>query len=285
MKPENIPYCPEQVYKDKGWKGYGDFLGTGTIRPQDIKFIPIEEAKIFVHLLKLKSCREWYKYCASGKKQTNIPSRPDRTYKNQGWSGWRDFLGRRFRKFNEAKIFVKSLNLKNVKEWKKYRKTNKKPKDIPSNPKKVYKEEGWIHWGDFLGTNRNIKSSEIKFILFEEAKKFAHSLKLKGTKEWYRYCKSMAKPMDIPARPDVQYKNKGWTNWGDFLGTGNVAPQNMKFRSFEESRKFAKSLKLKSHAELKEYCKSDNKPIDIPSNPNLVYKNKGWKGCRNFLGY
>jgi hypothetical protein len=27
--PEDIPVSPEGVYKDKGWEGYGDWLGTG----------------------------------------------------------------------------------------------------------------------------------------------------------------------------------------------------------------------------------------------------------------
>ena len=29
-----------------------------------------------------------------------------------------------------------------------------------------------------------------------------------------------------------------------------------------------------------EYCKSVEKPDDIPSNPYMVYKNSGWKNCR-----
>ena len=29
------------------------------------------------------------------------------------------------------------------------------------------------------------------------------------------------------------YKNKGWNNWGDWLGTGVVANQNKSFLSFD----------------------------------------------------
>ena len=33
-KPADIPSNPNQTYADKGWKGMGDWLGTGTIAPR-----------------------------------------------------------------------------------------------------------------------------------------------------------------------------------------------------------------------------------------------------------
>jgi hypothetical protein len=33
----------------------GDWLGTGSVRPQDIKFLPFEKAKEFAHSLGLKN--------------------------------------------------------------------------------------------------------------------------------------------------------------------------------------------------------------------------------------
>jgi hypothetical protein len=54
--------------------------------------------------------------------------------------------------------------------------------------------------------------------------------------------------------------------------------------SFEESRKFVHSLKLKNNYEWKVYCKSCKKPKNIPSSPNIVYKNKGWIGIPDWLG-
>ena len=44
------------------------------------------------------------------------------------------------------------------------------------------------------------------------------------------------------------------------------------YRSFTEARKFVRSLKLKDTKEWKVYCKSEEMPDDIPSNPNLAYK-------------
>ena len=33
------------------------------------------------------------------------------------------------------------------------------------------------------------------------------------------------------------------------------------------------------------WCKSTNKPKDIPVLPNVAYKNNGWKNYKDWLGY
>ena len=39
-----------------------------------------------------------------------------------------------WRPFDEARGFVRSLQLKNTREWEEYRNSGKKPDDIPSHP-------------------------------------------------------------------------------------------------------------------------------------------------------
>ncbi|MBE43686.1 MAG: hypothetical protein CMO16_00685 [Thaumarchaeota archaeon] len=56
------------------------------------------------------------------------------------------------------------------------------------------------------------------------------------------------------------------------------------FRSYKEARKFVHSLKLKNKNEWKQYCKSNEKPNDIPSLPDKIYRNKGWNGYLDWLG-
>ncbi|MBT3760997.1 MAG: hypothetical protein HOF89_00195, partial [Candidatus Nitrosopelagicus sp.] len=56
-----------------------------------------------------------------------------------------------------------------------------------------------------------------------------------------------------------------------------------KFRDFESAKKFAMSLNLKGQKEWFEYCKSGNKPDDIPSTPWVTYKNE-FKGFADWLG-
>lgn len=56
------------------------------------------------------------------------------------------------------------------------------------------------------------------------------------------------------------------------------------YRTFEEARKYARSLGLKSQKEWTEYTKSGKLPDDMPhSTPESTYKNEGWESWNNFL--
>ena len=46
---------------------------------------------------------------------------------------------------------MSELQVKNTDEWKKARKVGRIPENIPSNPDKKYKDNGWKGWADFLG--------------------------------------------------------------------------------------------------------------------------------------
>jgi 3-mercaptopyruvate sulfurtransferase SseA len=120
---------------------------------------------------------------------------------------------------------------------------------------------------------------------FEEARDFVHKLNLKSQEEWSDYCKSGQKLVDIPAAPERIYKKDGWKGLGDWLGTGTVATHLKAYKSFEEARDFVHKLKLKGEKEWRTYCKSGQKPEDIPANPNQVYKQEGWNGFGDWLGY
>jgi hypothetical protein len=167
-KPRDIPANPVTVYKGQ-WLGMGDWLGTGTIQTQRRKYRSYKEARQFVHHLGIKNSQEWRRYCKGQlpdkePRPAAIPRKPDKTYRGHGWINWGDWLGtgsvatyrRQYRLFNEARAFVRSLGLKNQSEWFKYCKgllssKGTLPKDIPSNPNRVYKDHGWIGIGDWLG--------------------------------------------------------------------------------------------------------------------------------------
>ena len=61
--------------------------------------------------------------------------------------------------------------------------------------------------------------------------------------------------------------------------------RSKEWRSFEEARGYARSLRLKSKKEWQEWRKTKERPPDIPSSPDRVYKGKGWIGLADFLGY
>ena len=77
---------------------------------------------------------------------------------------------------------------------------------------------------------------------------------------------------------------------GDWLGTGSIASNKRQYRPFKEARTFVRSLGLRSRAEWGQYCKGglagyEPKPEDIPTNPNQQYRDQGWIGIGDWLGY
>ena len=52
-----------------------------------------DAARAIVRALKLGSSKEWNEYSKSGKRPSNIPSAPDKVYRNAGWTSWHDWLG------------------------------------------------------------------------------------------------------------------------------------------------------------------------------------------------
>ena len=169
-KPNEIPHKPERIYKNKGWKSYGDWFGVWKVKPvvknaKSEQYLPFEEARKFVHLLEIRNVKEWFKYCDSGKRPKNIPYNPDRAYKSSGWKSYADWLGTsreseniQYRPFEEARRFVRNLRLSGTREWSDYCKSGKKPDDIPFAPYAVYTDDGWISMEDWLGAVKQIDS-------------------------------------------------------------------------------------------------------------------------------
>jgi len=253
------------------------------------ELLPFHKAREFVRALGLKSRAEWIEYHKSGKKPGDIPSNPAREYKKE-WKGWGDWLGtgnigpmdREYRRFELARQYVHSLKLKRKTDWEKYLTSNKLPKDIPTDPRSVYKGKGWKGFGDWLGTG-NIAPQDMEYRSFEEARKYVHTLELGNRDEWNAYCKSNKKPEDIPASPAKTYKSE-WKGWGDWLGTGRIAPQDRKYRTFELAQQYVHSLGIKSKTAWGKYCRSKKLPNDIPTHPDREYAEKGWKGWGDWLG-
>lgn len=287
--PNYIPKKPEIIYKDKGWLGISDWLGVKNYRSNQINRLSYSEAKKIVHGFRLNSWSEWRAFCKSDDFPFNIPKNPNSVYKNEGWSNWGEWLGTMnlstskitFLSFKESKKEVKKLGINSIKEWRDLCQSNLKPSNLPVNPYKVYKNE-WKSWGDWLGTGR-VSNQFKKFLPFMESKNFAKSLGLKNEKEWRIYKKEFLLPENIPLKPEVVYKGKGWNGFVDWFGITKVTNINKTFRTFNEAREYVHGLKLKNNAEWRDFCKSDNRPFDIPSNPNVYYKSE-WKGWADFLG-
>lgn len=56
-----------------------------------------------------------------------------------------------------------------------------------------------------------------------------------------------------------------------------------RFLPFKQAREFVRALGLESQREWNAYCRSGDRPSDIPAAPDQVYKNE-WAGLGDFLG-
>lgn len=290
QKPSDIPAKPSDVYKNKGWINMGDWLGTGREATRNRKYLRFNQAKEIIHSLKLKNEKEWREYTKSSSMPISIPAAPQSIYKDE-WKGMGDWLGtntiaphkKQFMSFIEAKAFISKFKFKNQKEFKEYCKSNLRPTNFPSNPNVTYADQGWISYGDFLG-NGSIAPGKQEYLDFVEARSFVRKLELKTKNEWSQFCKSSQFPQNVPKAPNYIYRNKGWKNMADWLGNGKLSREEVPYKTFLIARKFARSLKLKTQKEWYAYCKNGLKPLDIPRNPERVYKADGWLGYGDWLG-
>lgn len=116
--------------------------------------------------------------------------------------------------FKKAKEVSRSLGIKSFEE---YRVRYKEGKGLPSAPEVVYKEKGWITWGDFLGTG-NIQVSVKRMHSYGKAREIVRKHKVLSIKDYKKRYKEIDS-YGLPAYPRTFYKKRGkWKSWGDFLG-------------------------------------------------------------------
>lgn len=155
---------------------------------------------------------------------------------------------------------------------------------IPHNPDFIYRHTGWKSWKDWLvPPGRNMV-----YTPFFEAREFVRSLRLADEQSWNQYIHSetplhKSYGLDLPGRPFLEYKGKGWVDWADWLGS------IIQFRSYGQTRKFIHSLQLKSKKEWDAYCMGKLtrpliKPKVIYRYPEVAYQGDGWISWVDWLG-
>ena len=122
----------------------------------------------FARYLELSSQSAWKAWSkVPENRPDDVPSNPQKVYKDKGWKGYGDFLGngqqrggqrKKWRSFASCREFARSLELSGQRAWNAWRKVpGNRPDDVPSNPHEVYKDAGWTYWGDFLGSGSKAK--------------------------------------------------------------------------------------------------------------------------------
>ena len=288
--PSNLPFHPNDVYKNKGWVNWGHWLGTNNTSTHNRHYLSFNDAREFVRALKLKNGAEWKKFAKSESMPENIPISVRSVYKDEGFVSMDDWLGtgrisrmkRSYLTYKEAQKIVATLNINTEKEWRQKVKMNEIPINIPTKPNRTYKDKGWIGMGDWLGTNR-VANYNKTYISYENARKYALSLKLKSRKDWITAHNNGLISENIPVSVEQTYKGKGWLDWKSFLGYSRIPNNRREYLEFEEAKKIVRKLGLSNSSDWLKYCKT-HKPENIPSSPRTIYKESGWKGMADWLG-
>ena len=155
MSANDIPM--KDTGKGKGNGGDGNKGGTSWNKGN---YLPFEEARASVRAIKLGKWEEWKAWRMAGR-PSNIPSHPEVTYRDDGWISLPDWLGYERKKtgaikgtylpFEKARASVRAIKLGSKKEWHAWSKAGGRSSNIPSSPHKVYRDDGWISWLDWLG--------------------------------------------------------------------------------------------------------------------------------------
>ena len=74
------------------------------------------------------------------------------------------------------------------------------------------------------------------FLSFADAKNYVQGLNITSIKAWNEWCKTDARPENVPAAPGLTYREDGWVGMPDFLGytaSGRGRPLGSKNKTVE----------------------------------------------------
>jgi hypothetical protein len=240
-------------------------------------FKPFEEAREYARSLNLSKVKDWHSLGKAKKLPSDIPALAHHHYRDSGWVGYKDFLGikdvvKKYISFEEAREYARTLDIKTSIAWREIT----HPADIPSDPYYAYRAE-WISWADYLGCTPFFTSRREGFLNYEEAREYVVKLNITSHNGWIDYCKSGERPANIPAHPQVIYKDKGWVSWFEWLY------HEERYLSFEKAREWFLENGINTLTKWNDYKREHGTPINIPTRLDVIYKDSGWEGYSSFF--
>ena len=148
----NLPSTPATIYANQGWVGWEDYLGRP--KTKGVKWPSFEQAKKLVREADITNQLDY----AKKRKQLKLPFAPYKVY--SAWLGWDDFLGKprskkiKWPSFGQAKALVQNEGITTQKDYGKAKAWRIKH-NLPSSPRTVYADKGWVGWDDFFGKPRS----------------------------------------------------------------------------------------------------------------------------------
>ena len=97
--------------------------------------------------------------------------------------------------FEEAREFIRELDIPSIKEYLDCVKEGMGEGDLPQNPSTVYKKEGWVSWNDYLGIENNANGA----INGSKPREIPKKTKLsKAEEREIEYIKRLDRDLDLP---------------------------------------------------------------------------------------
>jgi len=279
VKSDGMPSHPARFYKGKGWISWGAFTGTGNKRGSPSRnWMSYEEAVRMVRGAGIKGKRAFMVW----KRPDGMPSNPDSTYRNKGWTSWGAFLGtgRRTRTtwktrvpYEEAVRLAREAGIRSAEAFRAW----DRPWGVPCGPHIAYVGQGWVSWGEFFGTGRKRMRAKGR-LPYEDASRLTQAAGIRTNREFENW---KARPAGIPAKPALTYNALGvWKDWGHFLGTQRKRWESKTFVSYEEAVNLVRAAGIPSSTAYHKW----KRPEGMPSTPGQVYKGKGWVSWPVFCG-
>ena len=281
-----MPANPARTYKKQGWVDWADFLGTDNIstRIKHENFFSYEEAMAWVreHIPHINDRDKFFIWASSSERHPLMPTTPHRNYKDQGWVSWGVFLGtgrvsslKQHQQYLPLYQAIRVVRRKGFKLSTEYREWHlkTKPTNLPLNPGKSYKKQGWPGWTVFLGLKKMNQWSKKDRLPLEEARLYMMSQGLRNKREFDKWGREGKRPSFIPANPSRYYEKEGWKEKGGmkyFLGVKKL--------NYEDAKELIQILGIETRQEYELFAQTKPYSDLLPLHPRFTYKEfEGWK--------
>ena len=169
----------------------------------------------------------------------------------------------------DAISLMRILEIRNESQFRLWRESGLRPVNFPSNPDKHYAGRGWISWTHFFGSH---------ILTYEEHEALVQQRGVKTLQAYLELVEKRDYEGRLSRAPNVHFKSKGWVSWNKFF---NISEDP--FMSFFDAMLLMKKLGIQSTTQFMQWRSSGHRPKNFPSNPNLFYSEKGWKGWSHFF--
>lgn len=323
LLPANLPGAPN-VYYGEQWEGWATFLGSErrrAVRPGDA--LPFEQAREMVRSMGFRTRVDWQRWAMGPQFPPRMPRAPNVVYRDRGWAGWPDFLGAdspqarrrlldegrgavgaahppRTASYASARAYVRALQLNSISDFRRWADSGARPEHIPASPERVYRDQGWTSWANFLGLRDHraprprvgrMRSRPFlsPYLPYRLARMAVRKHAPRSGQEYLKMLVDGVLGPRLPPRPDLEYAKRGWTSWADFLERRSAPGLKLElvegeYLPFALARRYVHRLGIDTPMRWAGYAASDARPAFIPAEPWKTYVHEGFVSLQDFLG-